>query len=73
MQSRFAVIHAVVWVLGGALLAAGAALSGNDLGWLAALVGQAGSPNPRLLEKLRLVPTLAVATGVEFLLLAVCL
>jgi hypothetical protein len=73
VQTRFAVIHAVVWVLGGALLATGLALSGNDLAWLAALVGQAGSPNPRLLEKLRLVPTLAVATGVEFLLLAVCL
>ena len=73
LRTRFAVIHAVVWVFGGALLAAGFALSGKDMLWLAALVGQTGSPNPRLLEKLRLVPTLTVATGVELLLLAICL
>jgi hypothetical protein len=73
VRTPFAVIHATVWVLGGALLAAGFALSGNDMVWLAALVGQAGSSNPRLLEKLRLVPMLTVATGAEFLLLAVSL
>ena len=43
------------------------------MAWLAALVGQAGSPNPRLLEKLRLVPMLTVVTGAELLLLAVSL
>jgi hypothetical protein len=73
VRTRCALIQAGSWILGGVLLAAGVALSGNDMAWLAALVGQAGSPNPRLLEKLRLVPMLTVATGAEFLLLAVSL
>lgn len=73
VRTGFAVIHAAVWVLAGILLAAGFALSGNDMAWLAALVGQAGSPNSRLLEKLRLVPMLSVVTGAELLLLAVSL
>ena len=65
------VIQVLAWIFGGALLAAGVALSGSDMAWLAVLVGQAGSPNPRLLEKLRLVPMLTVVTGAECLLLAV--
>ena len=73
MQTRFTVIHAVFWVLGGALLGAGLALAGSDMAWLAALVGQAGSPNPRLLEKLRFVPMLTVVAGAELLLVAVSL
>ena len=67
MRTGFAVIQAAAWALAGTLLAAGFALSGYDLAWLAALVGQAGSPNPRLIEKLRLVPVLSVVTGAEFL------
>ena len=43
------------------------------MAWLAALVGQAGSPNPRLLEKLRLVPMLIMVTGAELLVVAVSL
>lgn len=70
MRTGFAAIHVAVWVLAGTLIAAGFALSGNDMAWLAALVGQAGSPNPRLVEKLRLVPVLSVVTGAEVLLLA---
>lgn len=70
VRTGFAVIQAAAWVLAATLLAAGFALSGSDLSWLSALVGQAGSPNPRLLEKLRLVPMLSVVTGAEFLLLA---
>ena len=73
MRTGFAVIHTAVWVLGGILLVAGFALSGKDMAWLAALVGQSGSPNPRLLEKLRLVPLLSLVTGAELLLLAISL
>ncbi len=73
VRTRYAVIRAVSWTFGGILLAAGVALSGNDMAWLSVLVGQAGSPNPRLLEKLRLVPTLIVVTGAQCLLLAVSL
>ena len=73
MRTRYAVIQAVSWIFGGILLAAGVALSGNDMAWLAVLVGQAGSPNPRLLEKLRLVPALMVVTGAQCLLLEVSL
>jgi hypothetical protein len=73
VRTRCAVIQAVAWIFGGALLAAGVALSGNDMARLATLLGQAGSPNPRLLEKLRLVPMLIVVTGAECLLLAVTL
>jgi hypothetical protein len=72
-QTRFTVTYAAVWVLGGVLLAAGFTLSGSDMAWLAALVGQAGSPNPRLLEKLRLVPMLIVVSGAELLAVAVSL
>lgn len=43
------------------------------MAWLAALVGQAGSPNLRLLEKLRLVPELTAVTGGELLLVAISL
>jgi len=64
LRTRFTIIH-TVWVLGGALLVAGVAFSGSDMAWLAALVGQAGSPNPRLLEKLRLVPMLIMVSGAE--------
>ena len=71
MRTRCTVIQALAWVFGGVLLAAGVALSGSDMAWLAVLVGQAGSPNPRLLEKLRLVPMLIVVSGAECLLLAV--
>ena len=73
MRTGFAVIHTAVWVFGGMLIAAGFALSGDDMAWLAALVGQSGSPNPRLLEKLRLVSLLSIVTGVELLLLAISL
>jgi hypothetical protein len=73
VRIRCAVIHAGFWMFGGVLLAVGVALSGNDMVWLAAIVGQAGSPNPRLIEKLRLVPMLTLVTGAEFLLLAVSL
>jgi hypothetical protein len=41
----------------------------SDLSWLVAILGQAGTPNPRILEKLLLVPPLLVATGTELLLL----
>jgi hypothetical protein len=73
VRTRCAVIQAGSWIIGGVLLAAGVALSGSDIAWLAVLVGQAGSPNPRLLEKLRLVPMLTVVSGAECLLLAVSL
>jgi hypothetical protein len=73
VRTRCAVIQALAWIVGGALLAAGVALSGSDMAWLAVLVGQVGSPNARLLEKLRLVPTLTVVMGAEVLLLAVSL
>ena len=73
MRTGFAVIHTAVWVLGGSLLVAGFALSGKDMAWLAALVGQSGSPNPRLLEKLHLVPLLSLVTGAELLLLSISL
>jgi hypothetical protein len=73
VRTRYAVIRAVSWTFGGILLAAGVALSGNDMAWLSVLVGQTGSPNPRLLEKLRLVPMLIVVTGAQCLLLAVSL
>ncbi len=73
VRTRYAVIRAVSWTFGGILLAAGVALSGNDMAWLAVLVGQAGSPNPRLLEKLRLVPALMVLTGAQCFLLEVSL
>ncbi|MGH9427450.1 MAG: hypothetical protein ACRD2L_14250 [Terriglobia bacterium] len=73
MRTDFAVIHAAVWAFGGILLATGFVFSGNDMTWLAALVGQAGIPNPRLVEKLHLVPLLIVVTGTELLLLAVSL
>jgi hypothetical protein len=73
LPTRCAVIQVGSWIFGGVLLAAGVALSGSDVAWLAGLVGQAGSPNPRLLEKLRLVPMLTVVTGAECLLLAVSL
>jgi len=73
VRTGFAVIHTAVWVLGGILLAAGFALSEKDVAWLAALVGQSGSLNPRLLEKLPLVPLLSLVTGAELLLLAISL
>lgn len=68
---RIAVIHAAAWACAGILLATGFAFSNSDMAWLATLVGQAGSPNPRLLEKLRLVPVLIIVTGAELLLVAV--
>lgn len=71
MRIRVAAIHAAVWVLGVTLLLAGFALIGSDMAWLSALVGQAGTPHPRLIEKLRLVPLLSIVAGVELLLLAV--
>jgi len=73
VRTRCATIQAVSWIFGGVLFAAGFALSGKDMVWLAALVGQTGSANSRLLEKLRLVPMLTVVTGAELLLLAVSL
>lgn len=71
MGIGLAAIHAAVWILGVTLLLAGVAWIGSDMAWLSALVGQAGIPNPRLIEKLRLVPLLSVVTGTELLLLAV--
>ena len=73
MRTGVAVIHAAIWVFGGILLVTGFVRSQDEMAWLAALVGQAGSPNPRLLEKLRLVPMLSAVTGAELLLLAVSL
>jgi len=69
VRAGFALMLVAVCVSGGMLIAAGFVLSGSDLSWLAVFVGQAGSPNPRLLDKLRLVPTLIVVTGVQLLLL----
>ena len=68
MRANFALMLGGACVCGGMLIAAGFALSGSDFSWLAVLVGQAGSPNPQLLDKLRLVPTLIVVTGVQLLL-----
>ncbi|MBM3801491.1 MAG: hypothetical protein FJW26_04170 [Acidimicrobiia bacterium] len=70
VRSGLAIANAALWVLGVGLLAAGFALSGSDLAWLAVLVGQAGSPNPRLMEKLHLVPLSSAVSGAEVLFIA---
>lgn len=38
-----------------------------DLGWLARFLGQAGTPNPAILEKIQLIPTVLIVTAVEAL------
>ena len=38
-----------------------------DLGWLARFVGQAGTANPKILEKIQLIPAVLMVTGVEAL------
>jgi hypothetical protein len=69
VRAGFALMWVAVCVSGAIFIVAGFALSGSDLSGLAVLVGRAGSLNPRLLDKLRLVPTVIVVTGVQVLLL----
>ena len=38
-----------------------------DLSWLARFVGQAGTPNPKILEKIQLIPAVLMVTAVEAL------
>jgi hypothetical protein len=52
-------------ILGISLLILGLQLAHSDVAWLARLVGQAGSLNPRILEKARLMPAVLVVTGLE--------
>lgn len=70
MSSTFKLALALAGGLGVALLAAGLAAWDGDLSRLAALVGQAGSPNERLLEKIGLVPPLLIVTGSQLLFAA---
>lgn len=54
----------------------GIRLEHSDLSWIVRFVGQAGSVNPKILEKVRLLPSLVKLTGVEMcccsLLLLAC-
>lgn len=43
----------------------GMQLEHSDLTWIVQFVGQAGSSNPKILEKVRLVPSIVMLTGVE--------
>lgn len=70
MRMRRAFTWASFCFAGGILVAAGWSLSGRDLAALAPIVGQAGTPNPPLLRKLQLVPTLLAVTGVQCLMFA---
>jgi hypothetical protein len=55
-------------VLGISLLLIGLQLAHSDLAWLARLLGQAGSLNPKILEKARLMPFILMVTAAQ----AVC-
>jgi hypothetical protein len=57
-------------LLGAALLAIGLVLAPQGLSFLVSFVGQSGTPNPKILEKIRLVPALFVVTGAELLLVS---
>jgi hypothetical protein len=55
-------------VLGISFLLIGLQFAHSDLAWLARLVGQAGSLNPKILEKARLMPFILMVTAAQ----AVC-
>jgi hypothetical protein len=57
-------------VSGIVLVMAGFAARGRDFSGLAAIVGQAGTPNQRLVEKTRLIPPLLSMTGGQLVLIS---
>jgi len=69
VRTRLSHVWILLCICGAILIAIGCFLHNSDLSLLATFLGQAGTPNPRLLEKLRLIPILLIVTGVQYLLL----
>jgi hypothetical protein len=65
---RFIPLSALI--LGISCLLLGLGLQHSDPAWMAQFVGQTGVPNPKLLEKVRLMPWVLTVTSVEALCLS---
>jgi hypothetical protein len=63
----FRLLPVTTLILGISFLILGLQLAHSDVAWLAPLVGQAGSLNPKILEKTRLMPAVLTVTGLESL------
>ncbi len=64
---RLRVLPLACTVAGMLCLSLGLLLARSSSAWLVGFVGQTGTPNQKILEKVRLVPFVLTVTGVEFL------